>query len=109
MDVAILQRVASASVTVDKQLISSIGKGVLVFAAVAPNDTTKEVESMASKVVKMKLWQDASGANVGSKEKTSECFADQLRSGSKALWTLMERYSVVRFRFPLSKREISDW
>ncbi|PBP15493.1 hypothetical protein BUE80_DR013766, partial [Diplocarpon rosae] len=31
----ILQRVLSASVTVDKQLVSSIGKGILVFAAVA--------------------------------------------------------------------------
>ncbi|KAI4262549.1 MAG: hypothetical protein L6R42_002273 [Xanthoria sp. 1 TBL-2021] len=58
---AILQRVASASVTVDTQLISSIGKGVLVFAAVAPDDTPKEVESMAAKVLKMKLWPDDAG------------------------------------------------
>jgi D-aminoacyl-tRNA deacylase len=60
---AILQRVASASVTVDKQLISSIGKGILVLAAVGPDDTVKDVESMASKVLKMKLWPDESGAN----------------------------------------------
>ncbi|KAL8729186.1 MAG: hypothetical protein Q9166_004925 [cf. Caloplaca sp. 2 TL-2023] len=64
---AILQRVASASVTVDTQLVSSIGKGVLVFAAVAPDDTPKEVESMAVKVLKMKMWPDDAGANKGSK------------------------------------------
>ncbi|KAL8906776.1 MAG: hypothetical protein Q9207_001831 [Kuettlingeria erythrocarpa] len=58
---AILQRVASASVTVDAQLVSSIGRGVLVFAAVAPEDTTKEVESMAAKVLKMKMWPDEAG------------------------------------------------
>ncbi|KAI4094809.1 MAG: hypothetical protein LQ344_002055 [Seirophora lacunosa] len=58
---AILQRVASASVTVDTQLISSIGKGVLVFAAVAPDDSSKEVESMAAKVLKMKMWPDEAG------------------------------------------------
>ncbi|KAI4140738.1 MAG: hypothetical protein L6R39_005672 [Caloplaca ligustica] len=58
---AILQRVASASVTVDSQLISSIGKGVLVFAAVAPDDTPKEVESMAAKILKMKMWPDEAG------------------------------------------------
>ncbi|KAA6411669.1 MAG: D-tyrosyl-tRNA(Tyr) deacylase [Lasallia pustulata] len=58
---AILQRVASASVTVDKQLVSSIGKGVLVFAAVAPDDTPKEVESMAAKVLKLKMWPDEAG------------------------------------------------
>ncbi|RUQ49035.1 D-aminoacyl-tRNA deacylase, partial [Staphylococcus aureus] len=33
-DKAIIQRVLSASVTVEKQLVSSIGRGVLVFAAV---------------------------------------------------------------------------
>jgi len=58
---AILQRVLSASVTVDKQLISSIGKGILVFAAVAPNDTEKEVNALAAKILKMRLWDDASG------------------------------------------------
>jgi len=62
--VAILQRVASASVTVDTHLVSSIGKGVLVFAAVAAEDTGKEVESMAAKVLKMKLWPDETGATV---------------------------------------------
>ncbi|KAJ1333827.1 D-aminoacyl-tRNA deacylase [Microdochium nivale] len=55
---AILQRVLSASVTVDKEVVSSIGKGVLVFAAVAPGDTEKEADSLAAKVLKMKLWDD---------------------------------------------------
>ncbi|GKU00361.1 d-tyrosyl-trna deacylase [Fusarium langsethiae] len=41
----ILQRVLSASVTVDKEMISSIGKGVLAFAA----------------VLRMKLWDDEEG------------------------------------------------
>ncbi|KFZ23703.1 hypothetical protein V502_01831 [Pseudogymnoascus sp. VKM F-4520 (FW-2644)] len=55
---AILQRVISASVTVDKQVVSSIGKGILVLAAVAPGDTEKEVDALAAKVIKMKLWDD---------------------------------------------------
>ncbi|KAI6092148.1 D-Tyr tRNAtyr deacylase-like domain-containing protein [Hypoxylon rubiginosum] len=58
---AILQRVLSASVTVDKEVVSSIGKGVLVFAAVAPGDTEKEADSLAAKVLKMKLWDDDAG------------------------------------------------
>ncbi|OAA68704.1 d-tyrosyl-tRNA deacylase [Niveomyces insectorum RCEF 264] len=58
---AILQRVLSASVTVEKGLVSSIGKGVLVFAAVAPGDTEKEAESLAAKVVKLRLWDDGEG------------------------------------------------
>lgn len=51
----------SASVTVDGQLISSISKGILVFAAVAKDDSQKEVESMAAKLLKVKLWEDEAG------------------------------------------------
>ncbi|RCI15869.1 hypothetical protein L249_1930 [Ophiocordyceps polyrhachis-furcata BCC 54312] len=58
---AILQRVLTASVTVDKEVISSIGRGVLVFAAVAPGDTEKEMNTIASKVLRMKLWDDETG------------------------------------------------
>ncbi|KAI1372015.1 D-Tyr tRNAtyr deacylase-like domain-containing protein [Hypoxylon crocopeplum] len=58
---AILQRVLSASVTVEKEVVSSIGKGVLVFAAVGPGDTEKEAESLAAKVLKLKLWDDDAG------------------------------------------------
>lgn len=55
----------SASVTVDKEVISSIGKGVLVFAAVAPGDSEKEAQQIANKVLKMKLWDDEKGGKVG--------------------------------------------
>ena len=54
----------SASVTVDKEVVSSIGKGVLVFAAVAPGDSEKEADSIANKVLRMKLWDDEAGARV---------------------------------------------
>ncbi len=54
----------SASVTVEKELVSSIGRGVLVFAAVAPGDTEKDADSLANKVVKMKLWDDEDGGRV---------------------------------------------
>ncbi len=54
----------SASVTVDKQLISSIGKGILIFAAVAPGDTEKDAEALAAKVIKMRLWDDETGGRV---------------------------------------------
>ncbi len=47
--------------TVDGDLISTIGRGLLVFAAVGKDDTVKEAESMASKVLKVKLWEDGEG------------------------------------------------
>lgn len=45
-------------------MVSSIGKGVLVFAAVAPGDTEKEADSLANKVIKMRLWDDENGGRV---------------------------------------------
>jgi len=61
---AVLQRVSSASVTVDKQLVSSIGRGILVFAAVGPDDTPKDADSLAAKVLKLKMWPDDNGGTV---------------------------------------------
>lgn len=56
----------SASVTVDAELISSIGKGLLVFAGVGKDDTEKEAENLVNKVLKAKLWPDEHGAQVRS-------------------------------------------
>jgi len=61
---AILQRVTSASVTVDNQLISSIGKGILVLAAVGQHDTKREAEGLAGKVLRMRLWDGDDGSKV---------------------------------------------
>ena len=61
--------------TVDSVLVSSIGKGILVFAAVAKEDTRKEVESMAAKVLKLKMWPDDTGGTV--------CMQDHTRRAVK--------------------------
>ncbi|KAL0631660.1 D-tyrosyl-tRNA(Tyr) deacylase [Maublancomyces gigas] len=58
----IIQRVLSAAVTVDSQVVSSIGKGILVFVAVAPDDTPKEVEYIANRILKLKLWDSEDGS-----------------------------------------------
>jgi len=40
--------------------VSSIGRGILVLAAVSRDDTEKDVEFMANKILKTKLWDDDS-------------------------------------------------
>jgi len=57
----VLQRVKSASVSVDGNLIASIGKGILAFAAVSKDDTLKDSEQSAAKLLKMRLWDDDVG------------------------------------------------
>lgn len=58
----IIQRVLSASVTVEHKLISSIGKGILVFAAIAPWDTEKDIDRLVTKLLKLRIWDDESGS-----------------------------------------------
>lgn len=60
----IIQRVKSASVTVDEELISSIGKGLLVLAGVGKEDSEKEAENVVNKILKAKFWPDENGSQV---------------------------------------------
>lgn len=54
----------SASVSVDQKLVSQIGRGLLVLAAVGKDDSRKEAETLASKVLRLKLWDDEGGGRV---------------------------------------------
>lgn len=58
MSTAVLQRVKSASVTVDGQLVSSIGKGILVLAGVGKEDGEKDADTLVGRILKAKLWPD---------------------------------------------------
>ena len=58
---AVVQRVKSASVTVDGERVSEIGAGVLIFLGVAHEDTTKELEYIANKVANLRIFEDTAG------------------------------------------------
>ena len=58
---AVVQRVKSASVTVDGARVSEIGAGALIFLGVAHEDTTKELEYIANKVANLRIFEDAAG------------------------------------------------
>ena len=58
---AVVQRVKSASVTVDSELVSEIGAGVLVFLGVAHDDTATELEYIANKVANLRIFEDEDG------------------------------------------------
>lgn len=45
----------------DGELISQIGKGLLILAGIGKDDTIKDAESMAAKILKVKLWDDDDG------------------------------------------------
>lgn len=57
----VLQRVLRASVTVDGQRISQIGRGYLLLVGVGRGDPAGEPERMAEKIVNLRLFSDYQG------------------------------------------------
>ena len=56
---AIVQRVRDASVTVDNAVTGNIGLGLLVYLGVCDSDTEEICTKMASKIARMRIFQDA--------------------------------------------------
>lgn len=57
---AVLQRVAKASVTVNGEETGRIGKGVLVFLGVGPDDGSGDIRYLSEKIVNLRIFPDAS-------------------------------------------------
>lgn len=57
----VIQRVTRASVTIDGQLHSAIGKGLLVLVGVENGDTTAVVEWLAAKTAGLRIFDDVNG------------------------------------------------
>ena len=58
---ALVQRVSSASDTVDGTIAGEIGPGLLVLVCAMQGDTEKESEWLAQKVVKLRIFRDDEG------------------------------------------------
>ena len=58
---ALVQRVSSASVTVDGKVIGEIGPGVLVLVCAMRDDTERQSEWLAGKIVKLRIFKDGDG------------------------------------------------
>lgn len=55
---AVIQRVSSASVTVDGIIVGEIGKGYMILLGVVEGDTVKEAEVLAAKTAKLRVFED---------------------------------------------------
>lgn len=57
---AVIQRVSEASVTVNGQVRGAIGRGLLVLLAVEEADATEDIEWLSGKIVRLRIFPDAS-------------------------------------------------
>lgn len=55
---ALIQRVKRASVDVEGEKISEIGKGILVFLGVEKDDEKENAEKLADKIYKLRIFED---------------------------------------------------
>ncbi|MEQ1859072.1 MAG: D-aminoacyl-tRNA deacylase [Chthoniobacteraceae bacterium] len=58
---AVIQRVSSASVTVEAEVVGAIGRGLLVLVGKEDADTAEDIEWLAGKIVAMRLFGDDAG------------------------------------------------
>ena len=66
--IALLQRVAEASVRVDGEIVGQIGQGLLVLLCAERGDTEKEADTLLTKLLAYRVFYDADGKmnlNVG--------------------------------------------
>ena len=58
---AVIQRVSSASVTVDGQVVGRIGQGIMVLLGVENGDAEASADWLAEKIAGLRIFEDEAG------------------------------------------------
>lgn len=58
---AVIQRVREASVTVDDQVVGSVGQGLLIFLGIEDADNEEDIQWLSGKIVNLRIFDDADG------------------------------------------------
>lgn len=54
----VVQRVSNAKVEVDNKIVGEIGEGLMVLVGFGENDTTREADYLANKLIKLRIFED---------------------------------------------------
>ena len=58
---AVIQRVKKSSVTVDNELVSRIGIGLLVLLGIEDADNDEDIDWLCSKIINLRIFDDTNG------------------------------------------------
>ena len=58
---AVIQRVSSAQVSVDGEVVGRVGRGFLVLLGIAPDDGEAEAQYLARKIAGLRVFEDDGG------------------------------------------------
>ena len=59
----VVQRVKNAKVEVKNKIVGQIKQGYMVLVGVGPNDTEKEVDYLAKKLINLRVFEDEKWQN----------------------------------------------
>ena len=57
----VIQKVSKASVTVEKEVISSIGRGLLILLGIEDADTEEDIEWLVKKITQLRIFNHEKG------------------------------------------------
>jgi len=57
----VIQKVSKASVTIEKRVVSSIGKGLLVLVGIEDADTGEDIDWLVRKMLQLRIFDDENG------------------------------------------------
>src|SRR5437879_5081688 len=67
--ISVIQRVSEASVSIDNNIKSKIGKGLLILLGIEEADNDEDVEWLSSKIINLRIFNDENGVmNVSIKD-----------------------------------------
>ena len=112
----VVQRVSSASVTIEGSVKSSIGTGLLVLLGVCEEDTEEDVEWLVKKVVNLRVFDDDAGVmnrsvmDVGGEALVVSQFTlfASYKKGNRPSWLRAARHEVSVPLYELFCRRLSD-
>lgn len=58
---AVIQRVTSATVTVEKRIVGRIGRGIMILLGIEKGDAEAQADWLAEKIVALRIFSDPDG------------------------------------------------